>query len=129
LGGAAVKETEAQQAMKRKKTAYVDDLRQLLRDPAYAAEYLNAVLEDQEDGADAVFLLALRNVAEAFQMGSVAQEAGVNRENLYRMLSGIGNPRLSSLLAVLRALGLRLSVESNKAGKPERYKDRVRVLA
>lgn len=97
--------------MKRKNTAYLDDLRQRLKDPDYAAEYLNAVLEDEEDGADTVFLLALRNVAEAFQISNVAQHAEVNRENLYRMLSGTGNPRLSSLLAVLKALGLRLSVQ------------------
>ena len=98
--------------MKRKKAAYVDDLQQRLKDPGYAAEYLNAVLEDDEEGADAVFLLALRNVAEAFQMSSVAEHAGVNRENLYRMLSHNGNPKLSSLLAVLKAVGLHLSVEA-----------------
>ncbi len=99
--------------MTRKQENYTSDLRQRLRDPAYAAEYLNAVLEDEEEGADAVFLLALRNVAEAFQMSSVAEQAGVNRENLYRMLSGKGNPRLSSLLAVLKALRLHLSVQAN----------------
>lgn len=99
--------------MTRKEENYTNDLRQRLRDPAYAAEYLNAVLEDEEEGADAVFLLALRNVAEAFQMSSVAEQAGVNRENLYRMLSGKGNPRLSSLLAVLKALRLHLSVQAN----------------
>jgi probable addiction module antidote protein len=71
-------------------------------------------LEDEEDGADAVFLRALRNVAEAFQMSSVAEDAGVNRENLYRMLSGSGNPKLRSLLAVLKALGLHLSVEAKQ---------------
>ena len=101
--------------MKRKKAAYIDDLRQRLKDPAYAAEYLNAVLEDEDDGADAVFLLALRNVAEAFQMSNVAEKADVNRENLYRMLSGKGNPRLNSLIAVLRAVGLRLSIQRAEA--------------
>lgn len=103
--------------MTRKKASYADDLRQRLKDPAYAVEYLNAVLEDDEEGTDAVFLLALRNVAEAFQMTAIAECAEVNRENLYRMLSGKGNPKLSTLLAVLKALGLRLSVKPDKPSK------------
>ena len=107
------RERKHNKIMKRKKAAYMDDLRERLKDPAYAAEYLNAVLQDEEDGADAVFLVALRNVAEAFQMSRVAAGAGVNRENLYRMLSGKGNPKLSSLLAVLKALDLHLSVQAN----------------
>lgn len=101
--------------MAKKKTSYADDLRERLKDPEYAAAYLNAVLEDQDEGADAVFLLALRNVAEAFHMGNVAAEAGVNRENLYRMLSKNGNPTSNSLFAVLKALGLRFSVHADKA--------------
>jgi len=48
-------------------------------------------------------------------MSSVAEEAGVNRENLYRMLSREGNPTLNSLFAVLKALGLRFSVQADKA--------------
>jgi hypothetical protein len=56
--------------------------------------------------------MALRDVAEATKgMSQVATEADKNRENLYRMLSSEGNPRLNSLWAVLEAMGLRLSVE------------------
>ena len=101
--------------MTKKTISYADDLRERLRDPKYAAEYLNAVLEDEENSNDAVFLLALRNVAEAFQISNVAEGAGINRENLYRMLSSKGNPTLDSLFAVLKALGLRFSVQANKA--------------
>ena len=94
-----------------KKSSYVDDLRDRLKDPAYAAQYLNYVLTETSEGEDAAFLLALRDVAEALQMSKVAITAGVNRENLYRMLSPRGNPRLSSLVAVIKALGLSLSVQ------------------
>jgi probable addiction module antidote protein len=97
--------------MKRKNTEYADDLRERLKNPEYAAEYLNAVLNDDEEGADTAFLLALRNVAEAFQISNIAQKADLNRENLYRILSGRGNPKLSSLFAILRALGLKFSVQ------------------
>ncbi len=84
-----------------------------LRDPAAASDYLNAALED----SDEMFLLALRDVAEARQMTWVAEEAGVAREALYRMLSQIGNPRYSSLSGVLRALGLRLRIGPAEAAE------------
>ena len=89
---------------------YTDDLRTRLKDPAYAAEYLNAVLQDDEEGACEVFLLALRDVAMASTMSQLARSAEINRENLYRVLSKNGNPKLSTLLAVLKTLNLGLSI-------------------
>ncbi len=86
------------------KTGLLEDL----KDPKEAAEYLTAALED--DSPD-VFLLALRNVAEAHGMKKLAEGAELNRESMYRMLSEQGNPQLSSLTAVLQQLGLRLLVE------------------
>ena len=80
----------------------------LKQDPDYAVEYINSALEDADDPG---FLIALRNVAESKQMSKVAAVADVQRESLYRMLSETGNPRLSSLTAVLKALGLRLTVD------------------
>jgi len=82
---------------------YRDDLLERLSDPDYAAGYLSACAADGQDE----FLLGLRNVAEA--LGGVTQLAAdteLNREGLYRMLSEDGNPRLSSLFAVLAAFGL-----------------------
>ena len=89
-------------------THYVDGLRQALLDPAEAAAYLDAALAE---GDMDVFLLALRDVAEAWGMAQAARTARLNRENLYRMLAANGNPQLSSLNALLHSLGLRLAVE------------------
>jgi len=89
---------------------YQASLIEALRDPYEAAEYLNAAIE--EDDRE-LFLLALRNVAEA-RLGGMAQlatQAGLNRESLYRMLSGKGNPALSSLDKLLQALGLSLAIK------------------
>lgn len=86
-----------------------------LQDPGAASVYLNAVLEDEVDNEEELFLLALRAVAEAQGMSKLASDAELKRESLYRMLSPHGNPRLSSLRAVLRALGLRLAVEVKTA--------------
>ena len=87
---------------------YKENLLEDLRDPGEAAGYLTAALED---GSPAVFLLALRDVAEAHGMKRLAEGARLNRESLYRMLSDQGNPQLFSLTAVLQELGLRLAVE------------------
>ena len=81
-----------------------------LADPKEAAYYVNAALEDSEE----MFLIALRDVAEARNMSKVANEAGVSRESIYRMLSTTGNPTHSSLRGILKALGLRLSLEATE---------------
>lgn len=85
---------------------------ELRNDKAFAVEYLKAALEELDDAEHrAAGLLALRDVAEAYGgLAMVAQEAGITREALYRALSPSGNPTLKTLLAVLHAVGMRLSV-------------------
>jgi len=81
----------------------------LAADPEEARLYLEAALEDDDPR---VFLMALKDVAEAYGgLAKLAKTTGLNRENLYRMLSRGGNPELTSLSRVLHALGLRLTVE------------------
>jgi probable addiction module antidote protein len=96
----------------KKSKAYQADLIENLRDVGEAEEYLNAALEEDDPE---LFLLALRNVAEA--QGGVAQlaeKAKLNRESLYKILSERGNPELRSLDALLHALGFRLAVTANR---------------
>jgi probable addiction module antidote protein len=83
-------------------------VRELRSDPTFAAEYLQAAMEDSEEPA--VLLIALRHVSEAYGMAEVAKAAGIKRETLYRVLSPKGNPTLKTLMAVLHAVGLRLAV-------------------
>lgn len=87
---------------------YKESLLEDLKDPDEAAAYLTAALED---GSPDVFLLALRDVAEAHGMKRLAEGAELNRESMYRMLSDQGNPQLSSLTAILHQLGLRLAIQ------------------
>ena len=91
---------------------YTIGLRERLTDPGYAVEYLNAALDESEsEHSETVFLLALRDVVEAQpSFSGVARLAGLNRESLYRMLSGNGNPHLRSIKFLLRSLGLKLTV-------------------
>jgi probable addiction module antidote protein len=87
--------------------ATTDELR---KDPELAADYLREVLQEGDDPR--VMLLALRRLAQAHGIAKVAKAAGVERESLYRALSPKGNPRLSTLLAVAKAIGLKLIVEA-----------------
>ncbi len=93
------------------------EVAELREDRGLAIEYLQAAMESLDDPNDrAAGLLALRTVAEAYGgLGVVAAEAGISRESLYRTLSPTGNPTLKTLLAVLKTVGLRLSV------KPEHH--------
>ena len=88
---------------------YQNSLVEGLRNPNEAAAYLDAALEA---GDRAAFLLAIRNVIDALGgMTQMARKTGLNRENLYRVLSEQGNPELNSLEKLLKGVGLRLAVE------------------
>jgi probable addiction module antidote protein len=95
-------------------TSVSDDecvIQELREDPEFAVEYLKVAFEDVENPG--VLLIALRRIAEARGgIAKIAKAAGVERESLYRALSAKGNPRMSTLVAVTRAMGLRLTVES-----------------
>jgi len=76
------------------------------------AAYLEAIFED---GDPALIAAGLGDIARSKGMTKVAREAGVTREALYKALSAEGDPRLSTLLGVIKALGLTLTVQPNKA--------------
>ncbi len=83
----------------------------LKADPAFANEYLSVALDEvDQPGGHHALLTALRHIAEAQGMAAVAERAGLPRESLYRALGPDGNPTLKTLLAVLQASGLQLSV-------------------
>jgi len=72
------------------------------------AEYLRQVLEE---GDAALLAAALGDVARARNMAQLARDTGLTREGLYKALSGEGNPSMATVMKVMKALGLKLSVE------------------
>lgn len=78
----------------------------LTSDEAIAA-YLEAAFED---GDPKMIAVALGDIAKAKGMSAIAREAGVTREALYKSLSDKGDPKLSTLIGVMKALGLRFTV-------------------
>jgi probable addiction module antidote protein len=72
------------------------------------AAYITAAFET----GDAEFVRdALGVVARARGIGRIAKTADLNRESLYKALGATGNPEFSTVMRVLRALGLTLSVQ------------------
>ena len=76
-----------------------------LETEADMAAYLEAALEE---GDASLIAAALGDIARAKGMSQVARDSGMGRESLYKSLAASGNPELSTVLKVIRALGLEL---------------------
>jgi probable addiction module antidote protein len=81
------------------------DAAEYLTTPSRIAAYLEAAFEDGDPGLIAT---ALGDIARAKGMTQLASQAGVTREALYKALSPTGDPRLSTFLGVMKALGIKL---------------------
>lgn len=78
-----------------------------LQTPADVAAYLDAVFED---GDSELIAHALGAVARAKGMTEIARTAGLGRQSLYKALSRDGRPEFATVLSVVRALGMKLTV-------------------
>jgi probable addiction module antidote protein len=82
------------------------DIQDHLKTPEDRAAYLEAAFED----GDPTFIIhALNDIARAIGMTDVTKAAGITREGLYKALGENGDPKLSTLLGVTKALGIRLA--------------------
>ena len=81
------------------------DAAEYIESPEAIAAYLEAAFED---GDPALIAAALGDIARAMGMTQIASRAGVTREALYKALSATGDPRLSTFLGVMNALGIKL---------------------
>jgi probable addiction module antidote protein len=87
------------------------DIQDHLKTPEDRLLYLEAAFDD---GDPALIAHALGDVARTVGMTSIAKEAGVTREALYKALSETGDPRLSTFFGVIKALGLKISIEADQ---------------
>jgi probable addiction module antidote protein len=99
--------------MSKKLRSHDEVVLEQLQNPEMAKSYLDVAFEEYEQDGDLPFFLeALRNVVEAREgMTSLAQKTGLNRQNLYQVLSSEGNPELRTISLILHHLGYRLSVQ------------------
>jgi probable addiction module antidote protein len=94
--------------------AYEQGLDERLKNPEYAIEYMNAIL--QENDPD-LLLLGLRDVARAYGFTHISETTGLNRESLYKALSKGKNPRIGTIMEILSAMGCRIRLVPAKRTK------------
>lgn len=94
--------------------------------PFDAARYLTShesqaeLLADALESGDASYIVtALGTISRARGITAVAKDAGVTRSALYKALAPDGDPRLSTLLGVMKALGIKLSVAATQFSQAE----------
>ena len=88
---------------------YEDFLSNTLRDPEIAANYLSSAISE---GTIDEFLLALKSVADSHGgISKLAEISDLNRQSMYKMLSEDGNPTIKSLVAILKAIGIKINFE------------------
>ena len=92
------------------------DAAEYLTTPEMQADFLTDALESGDAG---YIVHAIGIIARARGMAAVAKGAGVTREALYRSLSEDGDPRLTTLLGVVRTLGFTLAVRPAAAEATE----------
>lgn len=71
------------------------------------ALYLDACIEE-DPGDGSLIRAALGDIARARGMSQLARDTGLAREGLYKALSADGNPEFSTIMKVIKALGLKL---------------------
>jgi probable addiction module antidote protein len=73
------------------------------------AEYLTIALQDPDPDA---FLTAVRDVAKARGIATIAAKSGLGRESLYKTLRPGAQPRFETVRRLLDALGVKLGAVS-----------------
>ena len=88
------------------------DSAELLTDDEVIVEYLKAALEENDP---AFFAKAVGNVARAKGMTTIADETQLGRPSLYKTLSGERDPRIGTVMKVLAALDVQLTIAPKQA--------------
>lgn len=95
-----------------KKNSFKDDLNERLKDPEYAAAYIEAAIEEN----DSDFLqVALGDVVKAHGVSKISDITGIARQALYRMISSDGNPTIKNINRLLESVGLEIDVKTKSA--------------
>ena len=85
------------------------DIADHLRTKEDVRYYLEAAAEE-DPGDGSLIRVALNDIARAQNMSSLAREAGMTREGLYKALSENGNPSFATVMRITRALGMQLRI-------------------
>lgn len=94
-----------------KGTKFQEDLNRKLVNPEFAADFLAAAIEEDDED----FLSeALAKVVKVHGASKISEETGIARQAIYKMLSSDGNPSFKNVHKLLEAVGLELTVRPKK---------------
>ncbi|EKD35575.1 MAG: hypothetical protein ACD_75C01855G0006 [uncultured bacterium] len=78
--------------------------------PEEIDDYINLIFEEYaEDGNTGALLSSLRVLSRVKGVSKIAEESGLSRKGVQKALSENGNPALSSINAIMHAMGYRLT--------------------
>ena len=83
------------------------DIADYLNNKEMIAEYLNVVLEEEDDTE---IVSAIGHIAKAIGMTKIAEETGMSRPSLYKALSEGAKPQFSTIMKVLKAVGGQIQI-------------------
>ena len=101
------------------------DVSEYLQDESTIAAYLSAILEDDDPQ---LLLAAIGDIAKAKGMSKIASDAGLGRESLYKALNSEAKPRFDTILKVLHALGVNLSISPRHSRRTPHGKSKGRPV-
>jgi len=83
-----------------------------LKDPEEASAFLKAAItEYEEDGNIEAFMLSLRYLTEAKGgISKLSQETNLNRQNLYKILTGKTSPKFETTVSIIKGLGYKINL-------------------
>lgn len=110
---------EGRRVNKERKGFSTFDAAAYLKTPTARAEYIRAIWEEAP-GNVALMASALGDVARAIGISTLAEKTAISRKALYKALSPEGNPEFSTLLKVMDAFGMRLTVAPLRPGRKSR---------
>src|SRR5258708_6543904 len=88
-----------------------------LKDPIFAAAYLNEHYGFRGPGRKEHLLEAIKNVVEAQGFSKLARESGIPRRTLYKAFSKEGNPTVETLLTLFDTIGVSIRFDTEKTKK------------
>lgn len=87
-------------------------IKKLKSSEAFQQEYLKASVEENYDMPEAI-LIALRDIAEVRGYERLANESGLSKKSLYKILGEDkkAKPRFETIAQIIHALGLQITVK------------------
>lgn len=93
-----------------------ETLNEELKDPLLAVEFIREAMESPaEDGEELGYLLrAIGQVAKAQGVDSIAKKADISRSTVYQCIREDSNPTIKNVMAILSAIGIKLTFKAGE---------------